>query len=543
MFRSSECFFASFINFSYYNLHIYFIDKGNTPLHYAAGAGCQEAVILLLNRGSYIGHMNKFNIPPISDISAHTLSRYFDDCLQMQKDRTNEYTIEFNYHCLIPHDILTECDKTHRAIREMEVFKYIANNGGLKHLLKHPLLSSFLYLKWHRIRHVLYANFVFYVIFYLLLNAYILSMTYDIRIENGTQIEINDKSDIASGSTWRIVWYQNNFLWASTTVMLLFFILREIFQFISCVRRYLMNLRNWLEIILITLTFALLCGAGLQVGAVVILLSAWELVILISQHPRLSTGIEMFQTVSFNFMRFLFPYLFLILAFALAFYTLFKDGNNTNFPDPGLSLFKTIIMLTGEFDANDIPFISHPIWSHIVFILFVFFIAIVLFNLLNGLAVSDTAEILSRAELVGLISRIRLITYIEDIAVDEPFRHCFCCKSRLLQVWNPFSFLAKKILLFPHFLRDGKISIKPCDNLDAYDNDKYYQKYVRNESVKRAKQWITLKMDPDIIKQAKHIICNKNKLTDNEKIIIILNKLQEKLKTDEITLKTAKFIK
>jgi len=545
MFRSSECFFASFINFSYYNLHIYFIDKGNTPLHYAAGAGCQEAVILLLNRGSYIGHMNKFNIPPIADISAHTLSRYFDDCLQMRKDRTNEYTIEFNYHCLMPHDVLTECDKTHRVIREMEVFKYIASNGGLKHLLKHPLLSSFLYLKWHRIRHVLYANFVFYVIFYLLLNAYILSMTYEIRIENGTQIEINDKSNIALGSTWQIVWYQNNFLWASTTVMLLFFILREIFQFISCVKRYLMSLRNWLEIMLITLTVALLCGAGLQVGAVVILLSAWELVILISQHPRLSTGIEMFRTVSFNFMRFLFPYLFLILAFALAFYTLFKDGNNTKFPDPGLSLFKTIIMLTGEFDANDIPFISHPVWSHIVFILFVFFIAIVLFNLLNGLAVSDTAEILSKAELVGLISRIRLVTYIEDVAVGEPFRHCFCCKSRLLRVWNPFSFLAKKILLFPHFLRDGKISIKPYDNLYTYDNDRYYEKYVRTESVKRDKQWSTLKMDPDIIKQAKHIICNKNQLTDNEKIIIILNKLlnKEKLKTEEITLKTAKFIK
>jgi len=152
-------------------------------------------------------------------------------------------------------------------------------------------------------------------------------------------------------------------------------------------------------------------------------------------------------------------------------------------------------------------------------------------------------EILSKAELVGLISRIRLVTYIEDVAVGKPFRHCFCCKSQLLRVWNPFNFLAKKIFLFPYFLRDGKISIKPYDNLNAYDNDRYYEKYVRSESVKRDKQWITLKMDPDIIKQAKRIICNKNQLTDNEKIMIILNKLQEKLKTEEITLKTAKFIK
>ncbi|KYN44544.1 Transient receptor potential cation channel protein painless, partial [Trachymyrmex septentrionalis] len=516
-------------------------NKGNTPLHYAARAGCQEAVILLLNRGSYIGHMNKYNTPPIADISAHTLSRYFDDCLQTRKDRTNEYTIEFNYCCLMPHDVLMDRYKTHRATREMEVFKYIASNSGLKHLLKHPLLSSFLYLKWHRIRHVLYANFAFYVIFYFLLNAYILSMTYDARIENKMQTETNNRSDMASGNTLRIIWnQQNNFLWASTTVMLLLFILREIFQLVSCVRRYLMSSRNWLEIILIMLTIALLCGAGVQIGAVVILLSAWELVILISQHPRLSTGIEMFRTVSLNFIRFLFPYLFLIFAFALAFYTLFKNGNDTNFPDPGLSLFKTVIMLTGEFDANDIPFISHPIWSHIVFMLFVFFIAIVLFNLLNGLAVSDTAEILCKAELVGLISRIRLVTYIEDVAVGEPFKHCLHYNLRL--PWNPFGFLAKRILLFPYFLRDGKIIICPHDNLDIYDNDRYHGKYVHSASVKSNKQWTTLRMDPDIIKKAKRTICNKNQLTDNERIMITLNKLQQKLSTIEATLRTTKFI-
>ncbi|XP_039313318.1 uncharacterized protein LOC105203879 isoform X1 [Solenopsis invicta] len=508
-------------------------NKGNTPLHYAISSGCQEAMILLLHRGSYIGHMNKFNIPPIADISTHTLSRYFDDCLQTRKDRTNKCTIEFNYRCLMPHNVATEQDKTNWTTHEMEVFKYIAGNSGLKPLLKHPLLSSFLYLKWHRIRHILYANFVFYIIFYLLLNAYIFNMTYDIRRENET--EIANESIRISKSTLGSV--PNNFLWGFTTIMLLLFILREIFQLISCVKRYLMSLRNWLEIMLIMFTVAALCGAGPQIGALVILLSACELVILISQHPRLSTGIEMFRTVSFNFIRFLFPYLFLIFAFALAFYTLFKDGNDTNFLDPGLSIFKTVIMLTGEFDANNIPFISHPVWSHIVFILFVFFIVIILFNLLNGLAVSDTAEILSKAELVGLVSRIRLVAYIEEIVVGKSFRHCFCSNSR----WNPFRFLAKRILLFPYFLKDEKIIIKLCDNSDAYDNDRYYEKDIHSESIKRDKQWNTSIMNPDIIKQAKLIIWNKNQLTGNEKIIAILNRLQEKVTTIEITLKTTKF--
>lgn len=440
----------------------------------------------------------------------------------------------------MPHDVLAKHDKNHRVTSEMEVFKYIACNGAFKHLLKHPLLSSFLFLKWHRIRRVLYANFAFYVIFYLLLNAYILSMTYDSSTsKNETQMVNNIRNNMSLESTLRIAWYQNNLLWAFTIMLLLLFVFREILQFISCPWRYLENLGNWLEITLIVLTFAVLCSAGPQVGAIVILLSAWELVILISQHPRMTTGIEMFRTVSFNFVRFLFPYAFLILAFALAFYTLFKDSDNTSFSDPGHSFFKTVIMLTGEFDANDIPFVSHPVWSHIVFVLFVFLIAIVLFNLLNGLAVSDTAEILCKAELVGLISRIRLISYIEDVAIGKPCSY-FCCDNLCPLPWNPFGSLARRILLFPHYLRNGRISIKSDDYLDVYNNDRQCEKYVRSESVNRDKHWVTLRMDPNIIKQAKQIICKKNQLSDNERIMIALNKLQEKLAGMEFVLNTVK---
>lgn len=172
--------------------------------------------------------------------------------------------------------------------------------------------------------------------------------------------------------------------------------------------------------------------------------------------------------------------------------------------------------------------------------LFVFLIAIVLFNLLNGLAVSDTAEILCKAELVGLISRIRLIAYIEDVAIGESCRRCFCCGNSCSLRWNPFGLLARKILLFPHYLRDGRISVKPYDCLDVYNNDRHCEKYVRSESMNRDKRWSTLKMDPNIIKQAKRIISEKNQLSDSERIMIALNKLQERLAGMEVALNTVK---
>nr|CAD7453654.1 unnamed protein product [Timema tahoe] len=71
-------------------------------------------------------------------------------------------------------------------------------------------------------------------------------------------------------------------------------------------------------------------------------------------------------------------YSILIVAFALSFYTLFRDCNDSVcqnsddnfFMDPGMSVFKTVVMLTGEFDASSIPFVSFPGTSHVVFMLF-----------------------------------------------------------------------------------------------------------------------------------------------------------------------------
>jgi len=88
-----------------------------------------------------------------------------------------------------------------------------------------------------------------------------------------------------------------------------------------------------------------------------------------------------------------------VLTFSLCFYILFGkaevsaeggegDGDFNTFSKPIEALIKTIVMLTGEFDAGDIKFTS--VYTYLIFLLFVIFMTIVLFNLLNGLAVSDT---------------------------------------------------------------------------------------------------------------------------------------------------------
>ena len=105
----------------------------------------------------------------------------------------------------------------------------------------------------------------------------------------------------------------------------------------------------------------------------------------------------MFYRVLKTFISFLAWYSLFIIAFALSFYILLhEDKENVDneypfFDKVGLVLIKTFAMFVGELEFSDIPFNSP--FSYIFFLLFIFLIVVVLMNLLNGLAVSDTGLI------------------------------------------------------------------------------------------------------------------------------------------------------
>jgi hypothetical protein len=171
----------------------------------------------------------------------------------------------------------------------------------------------------------------------------------------------------------------------------------------------------------------------------------------------------MLKTVSLNYFWFLLSYFFLIIAFAFSFYSLLhknathnincdsKDGDDF-FLYPFLSVMKTLIMMMGEFEATS--FMCEMLNSKTyfcLFALFIFVIAMVLLNLLTGLAVSDTQAIKSKADQLGLVSRIRLIYEIECTLLQW---HAFVenwYKYRLLQPFINFQrSKVKNIILFSH---------------------------------------------------------------------------------------------
>jgi hypothetical protein len=117
-------------------------------------------------------------------------------------------------------------------------------------------------------------------------------------------------------------------------------------------------------------------------------------------------------------------YVTLLIAFALSFYILFrgssKQGGADMFANFPITLLKTIVMFTGEFEVSSLSFGTLPYTSHVLFLLFVVLVAIVLLNLLNGLAVNDTGEIRKDAERLSLAARANLISRIEELVNSLP---------------------------------------------------------------------------------------------------------------------------
>jgi hypothetical protein len=206
---------------------------------------------------------------------------------------------------------------------------------------------------------------------------------------------------------------------------------REAFQLLAYRCDYIKSKENWLELLLIGVTFTSCSGivdsikVNRNLFVFAILLGWFELLLLLGGLPLFSVQTEMLKKVSLTFLRYMMRYIVLILAFAFSFYIIFKDNLQGDdvvfFTNPLKSILKTIVMFSGEFEASDLPFDTLPITSHVIFLLFVLFVAIVLLNLMNGLAVGDTKKVREDAEILSLVARIRLITYIFDVYFTLPY--------------------------------------------------------------------------------------------------------------------------
>jgi ankyrin repeat protein len=398
--------------------------SGNTALYIALQNGFRDRAKLLLSKGADVsvrGKACQILLPTTLPI----LEEILDDCLLSNDELLTSRNLQLSLNKEVLTNIITP----------------IAESRHLRELLKHPVISTFLYLKWLKVRYIFFLDMAFYVIFLCFLTVYILlSEPYNTLNDGGTASNTTDNFSfndiyITSGINGSSVTSQPNssnlrFLHIFLMISLSLLTLREIAQLIVHRWVYVKSLENWLEILLIISTFISCSGVVESAelknhsSAVALLLGWLEMLMLSGRLPLLSVQHEMLRTVILTFLWYMMGYVTLLIAFALSFYILFKgsseQGGAEMFANLPISLLKTIVMFTGEFEASDLSFDTLPYTSHVIFLLFVLLVAIVLLNLLNGLAVNDTGEIRKDAERLSLAARAKLISSIERFANALP---------------------------------------------------------------------------------------------------------------------------
>jgi Ion transport protein len=266
-------------------------------------------------------------------------------------------------------------------------------------------------------------------------------------------------------------------------------------------KKYLNSYENCLKMVLIVLSVVLLFAeinhyAHQVISTATIICAYTELALLIGTHPRFATYINMFLRVSRNFLGFFFLFSFLIFAFAFSFFVLFHDCADAKHCNPffttlGASLFKTIIMLTGELEAENL---YTNLFGYVLFLLFVLFVPICLLNLMTGLAVSDITAIREEAEIDLIAAKVELYANIESVLLGRTLRSKQC--NPLLCCLNCGCFLERKVKLLSHSLPDCKLTwFLDSDNKMEPDSSEvnWFSKFVPNSVRKfRRIEWLRI---------------------------------------------------
>jgi len=591
-------------------------DRGNTALHYATQMWPQSIVRKLLDLGANIGTKNFWQEIPLSKIRPETLENFFtDSCMKHSEDVVHEnFSITFKYDFLAPnvdclpekyraqieapedHEVLIKTDDITRktnthALPETEPLWYMSQSKDHRHLLKHPVITSFLWYKWQRIRKYFNRNIRFFSLFVFLLTWNIFNLfggkspdkkekfwfyplflilatvmlfyivkdwSLDIKDFRRRKLLENNENKKEKSlllccniimSNWIEMFFIGLLLFILVTgvaavkivlcVLLSFFILREIFQLFVSVKRYFSSFENWIEIGIIILTSILVFQSeedsdfvkdiNKHLSAINIVLSLAELVVLIGRHPKLkefNIYVTMFLKVLKTFFMFISWYSLFIVAFGLGFFILLhKDQVESEddyifFNQVWLSLIKTTTMFVGELEFSDIPVDLDsklaPL-AYVFFLSFVFLIVVVLMNLLNGLAVSDTGLIREKAEIYSYTSQVETISTFESMLLGDPFDFLsnvpamlssFPSCSLFRQLYrnkslrNVFTKIgASEILLFYKFFPNKSVTIYP-------------NKYQETPSCLSVDE-----IGKSIVESAKKLIIEKRKdtsLTDGE---------------------------
>uniref|UniRef100_A0A672L0R5 Transient receptor potential cation channel subfamily A member 1-like n=1 Tax=Sinocyclocheilus grahami TaxID=75366 RepID=A0A672L0R5_SINGR len=156
-----------------------------------------------------------------------------------------------------------------------------------------------------------------------------------------------------------------------------------------------------------------------EAGAFAILTSWIAFLLYFQRFERIGIYVVMFGGIIRTLLCIMILFIFLLLAFGLAFYALMLHQDE--FSSISLALAQTFVMTVGELNyqstflnAYENGRMAFPGVTYFIFVIFVLLMPILLMNLMIGLAVGDIAEVQRNAELKRIAMQIDLHTALEE---------------------------------------------------------------------------------------------------------------------------------
>ncbi|KAL6439459.1 hypothetical protein ACFW04_003941 [Cataglyphis niger] len=416
-----------------------------TALHRAAYRGHRECVQILLDHGANLAATTKTGITVVDAIFAHIprplafITEILDSCV-----RTTNNSPQKTYdNITVDFGILAPKHQMQMAV----VTAVIAAASDITQLaiLQHPLVETFLRLKWTRLRIFFFFLMLVHLFFVISLSIYAIMF-------------VRDDSDHVV--TRRIL--------AICSCFLLF---HNMIQVLLEPKHYLRQFETWLSFICAMLSLITSIAGEfaksskdeieshhcthwvLHSISIAILLSWMQMMLLIGRVPMWGYYALMFSTVLKNILKVLLAFGYLIVGFALSFAVLFHG--NDQFRDFWRAVVRTVVMMMGEYEYEELFTAENgksaflPITSRIVFFVFTVLASIVLINLMIGLAVNDIQGLEKEGHIRRLLKQAEFVAHLERVTSHRIFRGNWL-HPRLRMLLHSRRDIPTKITLFSH---------------------------------------------------------------------------------------------
>lgn len=398
-------------------------NEGYTPVHIAALNELPDCVNTLVKSGADLSSETRSGATAFGviirkiPVSLDVFKQRLDASIQLRRPAScsREFELRLNFDALYPCRENNETALVNTFLREHR-----------KDLLLHPLVTAFLHLKWEKMRKFYLARIAAYFVTVVCLTAYILTTVTRYRCGFDTPYTSGCRENRLGFFLWRNViaaeYYLLLFLTCSTAV-------RKIVGFFvyQSIRQYFSYADNILDIFVVAGLFVAAFAYDRDtntwqnyVGAIAVLCAWTNLMLMVGQLPAFGTYVAMFTQVQWEFAKLLIAYSGVLIGFTVSFCVSF--AGEPSFANPLIGFIKVLAMMAGEVDfeglmlpGDERPAASYAIslCSQVLFTLFLFFVTVIMMNLLVGIAVDDIKGLRRDAGITKVVRQTNLIVFVE----------------------------------------------------------------------------------------------------------------------------------